>query len=166
MHSWVCCFSPCAYMFNVCVTCNSLPSVEQCLNPSPEWRSLRHGADETSASWNWSRFLPVKRGNGTHFCLPVTWIFMCVYLTYVCDVSSFRIYSYLSVLSLITCFQSLNFAYIVSLGIELLGFLSAKGKYFWEISKGLLWVQERWIKCLKTVCRVFQSYVVSVGLHE
>lgn len=160
MHSWVCCFSTCVYMFN------SLPSVEQCLNPLPEWRSLRHGTEETSASWNWSISLPVKRGNGTRFCLPVTWIFTCVYLTYICGVSSFRIYGYLSVLSLMTCFQSLNIAYVVSLSIKFLVFLSAKGKYFRGFSRGLLWVQEGWTKCLKTVCRVFQTYVVSVGFHE
>jgi len=158
-------------MFKCIAGCVVLVLVHICLTfvlyvtASPLWRSLRRAAEETSASWKWSRFLPVKRGDGTYLCLPVIWIFTCVYLTYIYGVSSVRICSYLSVLSWITCFQSLNFAYVVSLGIIFLGLLSAKGKYFWEISRGFLWVQERWIKRLRTVCRVFESYVVSVGLH-
>lgn len=99
----------------------------------------------------------------TFFCLPVV-IFTCMYLTYICGVSSFRIYNSLSVLSLITCFWSLKFTYIVSLSVKFLGFFSATGKYLWEISRGLPWVQEGWIRCLKTVCVVFQSYVIPVGL--
>lgn len=64
-------------------------------------------------------------------------------------------------ISLITCFQSPNFAFLVTLGINFLGLLSPKGKYIWEILRGLLWAQERWIKCLKTVHRVFQSCCIS-----
>lgn len=87
--------------------------------------------------------------------------YVCVFLTCVCCVSSFRTCSYVGVLCLRACFQSLHFAYIIKLLIELLDFLSTKGKYFRRNHRGgSFWVQKGWIKCLKTVCGVFQSCVV------